>query len=153
RGNRPRQAIESSSQRRQTERVIPEGSRVARVARTNRPGPANQRGERPCGTPSPEARVDERMERAVAVWRKLPAIHRVEIVGVDPVLFVAELRLDALEKRRARQRIRDRYADVIRLAAAHHRERLLDVGARLSRIAELQEETHADPRSAEKPRR
>ena len=83
-------------------------------------------------------------ERAVEAAGERALEHHIEVVAVGPVFLGPELAGDALVKRRARQRIRDRDADIVGAGVAHQGDGLLNFGPGLARIAELQEVAGAD---------
>src|SRR5688500_15434880 len=93
----------------------------------------------------PELLVQRNVQLAIERGREWPLIEHVEVVGILPVLLKAELRLDIAMEFRPRQRVGDRHPDIVGAAVAHQLQRPLYIGARLARIAELQEETDLDP--------
>src|SRR5712691_12291454 len=72
------------------------------------------------------------------------AIKHRQIIRVLPVLLVPELLADGLMEFCPGQRIRNRNADIVRLAIAHHFESLRDVFACFTRKTELEKEAYLD---------
>src|SRR5512135_1404182 len=101
------------------------------------------------GAPKPEFVVDAPMQDAVERSGIRATIEHGQVLRVLPILFVAQLKLDALEETRSRQGVRNRNTDVIRHAVANHLQRAANVSPVLARVTKLQEETDLDVLVAE----
>src|SRR5258708_34186437 len=84
------------------------------------------------------------MQLAIELRAIRAVIKHRQIVGVDPVLATSQLFLNRPKELRAGKWVRDGDTDIIRGAIPDQLNRLFDVVAGLSRVAELEEEANLD---------
>src|SRR5258708_19657009 len=93
------------------------------------------------------------MQLAIELRAIRAVIQHRQIVGVDPVLATSQLFLNRPKELRAGKWVRDGDTDIIRGAIPDQLNRLFDVVAGLSRVAELEEEANLDSSEGQPARR